>query len=117
MNRSKNLPRSNKPVVNEAIGVTAYKAVNAVAELVENAIDAVRTWRRRRAAIAELSRLDDRLLNDVGIDRNEIRAAVDGMLSRPSERLRRPAPAPHAISAPEPARPAADNENGYADVA
>ena len=86
MDASKILPRSNKPVVHspvdEAIRVTAHKAANAVAELVENAIDAVRTWRRRRAAIAELSRLDDRLLYDIGIDRNEIRAVVNGMLSR-----------------------------------
>ncbi len=115
------LPRSNKPVVNgpvdEAISVTTYKAVNAVAELVENTVDAVRAWRQRRAAIAELSGLDDRLLNDIGIDRNEIRAVVNGMLSRPSARTYRPAPARHVVSAPDPARPAADNDNEHADVA
>ena len=115
------LPRSNKPVVNglvdEAISVTAYKAVNAVAGLVEITIDAVRTWRQRRAAIAELSRLNDRLLNDIGIDRNEIRAVVNGMLSRPSAPTHRPAPAQHFVSAPDPARPAADNDNEHADVA
>ncbi len=121
MNRSMILPRSNKPVVHgpvdEAIRVTAYKAVSAVAELVKNTVDAVRTWRQRRAAIAELSRLNDRLLKDVGIDRNEIRAAVDGMLSQPSARTSRPAPALPVISAPDPARPAAGNENESADVA
>ncbi len=115
------LPRSNKPVVNgpvdEAISVTTYKAVNAVAELVENTIDAVRMWRQRRAAIAELSRLNDHLLKDIGIDRNEIRAVVNGMLSRPSAPTHHPAPVLHVVSAPDPARPAADNDNEHADVA
>ncbi len=115
------LHRSNKPVVSgpvdEAIGVTANKAVNAVAELVKNTVYAIRAWRQRSAAIAELSRLDDRLLNDIGIDRNEIRAVVNGMLSRPSAPTHRPAPALPVISAPDPARPAADNDNESADVA
>ncbi len=115
------LSRSNKPVVNgpvgEAISVTAYKAVNAVAERVKNTVDAVRTWRQRRAAIAELSRLNDHLLKDIGIDRNEIRAVVNGMLSRPSAPTHRPAPVLHVVSAPDPARPAADNDNEHADVA
>ncbi len=115
------LPRSNKPVgngpVDEAISVTAYRAVNAVAELVENTVDAVRAWRQRRAAIAELSRLNDHLLKDIGIDRNEIRAVVNGMLSRPSAPAHRSAPALHAVSAHDPARPAADNDNEHADVA
>ena len=69
------------------------------------------------AAIAELSRLDDRLLKDIGIDRNEIRAVVNGMLIRPSAPTHRPAPALNVVSAPDPARPAADNENESADVA
>ncbi len=113
------LPRSNKPVVHgpvdEAIRVTAYKAVSAVAELVKNTVDAVRIWRQRRAAIAELSRLNDRLLKDIGIDRNEIRAVVNGMVSRPSARTYRPAL--HVAAAADPARPAADNDNEYTDAA
>lgn len=121
MNRYMILPRSNKPVVHGpvdgAIRVHAYKAVSAVAELVANTVDAVRRWRRRRAAIAELSRLDDRLLNDIGIDRNEIRAVVNGMLSRPSAPTHPPAPALHVVSAADPARPAANNDNESADVA
>ena len=115
------LARTNKPAVNypvdEAISVHAYKVVNAVAELVEYTVDALRAWRQRRAAIADLSRLDDRLLNDIGIDRNEIRAVVNGKLSRPSARTYRPAPALHVVSAPDPARPAANHDNEYADVA
>ncbi len=115
------LPRTNKPAVNgpvdDAISVYAYKAVTAVAELVENTVDAVRAWRQRRAAFAELSRLDDRLLKDIGIDRSEIRAVVNGMVSRPSARTYRPAPALHVAAAGDPARPAADNDNEYTDAA
>ncbi len=114
------LPRMNKPAVNgpvdEAISVYAYKAVNAILDGVGSVTDALRAWRQRRAAIAELSRLDDRLLNDIGIDRNEIRTVVNGMLSRSSARTYRPAPTLHVADAPDPARPAA-NDNEYADAA
>ena len=54
---------------------------------------------------------NDHLLNDIGIDRSEIRAVVDGMLSRPPARIH--APALHVVVADR-ARPAA---NDYADAA
>ena len=41
----------------------------------------VRTHQRRRLAIAQLSALDDHLLSDIGLDRTDIAAAVDGLLS------------------------------------
>ncbi len=112
------LPRLNKPVANgpieDAISVYAYKAVTAVAESVANADGAIRAWRARRASIGELSRLDDHLLKDIGIHRSEIRAAVNGMLSRPPAREHRPAL--RAVTATDRARPAA-NANGYAEAA
>lgn len=37
----------------------------------------VRRLTRRRAAIAELSALDDRMLADIGLSRSQIRSAVD----------------------------------------
>ncbi|MDH3715676.1 MAG: DUF1127 domain-containing protein [Gammaproteobacteria bacterium] len=40
----------------------------------------LRTWHARRAAIAELHRLPDHLLADIGLVRAGIPAAVDGML-------------------------------------
>lgn len=38
--------------------------------------------RRRRIAIAQLESLDDRLLADIGLTRNEIEPTVDGILAR-----------------------------------
>lgn len=39
---------------------------------------AVKRHRRRRAGLRALEAMDDRLLSDLGIDRGQIRAAVDG---------------------------------------
>ncbi len=100
----------------DTISVYAYKAVNAVAESVANAVGAVRAWRARNAAIGDLSLLNDHLLKDIGIHRSEIRAVVNGMLSRPPARSDRLSPALHVAAATDRARPAA-NDNDYADVA
>ncbi len=110
------LPRLNKPAANDpvddAISVYAYKAVNAVAEWVANTVGAVRAWHTRHAAIDELSRLNDHLLNDIGIDRSEIRAVVNGMLSRPPARKDRSSLALHvAAAAADPAQQAADDND------
>ena len=115
MNRYTILPRLNKPAANDpvddAISVYAYKAVNAVAEWVANTVGAVRAWHTRHAAIDELSRLNDHLLNDIGIDRSEIRAVVNGMLSRPPARKDRSSLALHVAAAADPAQQAADDND------
>ncbi len=111
------LPVLNKQAAQQranTISVYAYKAVTAVAEWVANTVNAVRTWHTRHAAIGELSRLNDHLLKDIGIDRSEIRTAVDRMLRQPPAREHRPAV--HVVTAADRARPAA-NDNDYADVA
>ncbi len=112
------LPRLNKSAANgpvdDTISAYAYKAVTAVADSVANAVGAVRTWNARNAAVRDLSRLDDHLLNDIGIHRGEIRAVVDGMLSRPPAREH--GPALHAVTATVRARPVA-NDNAYAAAA
>ena len=50
---------------------------NTVARLV---LRAIRRWQRNRA-ITELSRLDDRQLEDIGIARNEIPRVEEGLIS------------------------------------
>ena len=42
--------------------------------------EGLRRWRRRSRAINELGALNNRLLRDIGIDRNQIRETVDAML-------------------------------------
>ena len=42
-------------------------------------------WERRRATIRTLSSLDDRMLADIGISRNEIEQLARGRLPRHSE--------------------------------
>ena len=63
-------------------GQAIVEAAGAAWARVRAALDALRHYRQRRAAIAELSRLDDRLLADIGIHREQIPLMVDGMLAR-----------------------------------
>lgn len=46
--------------------------------------DSLKEWQRQKA-IAELRRLDDRMLNDIGICRNDIPQIVDGLFAEPSK--------------------------------
>ena len=45
-----------------------------------HAFEGLGRWRRRNRAIKELGALNNHLLNDIGIDRNQIRETVDAML-------------------------------------
>lgn len=63
--------------------------------LVARAVAAVRNGLRRRAAIRELDRLPDRVLEDIGVPRNRIAELVDRQLAAAAE----PAPAPKAVPA------------------
>ncbi len=67
----------------KTIGVTYVGVFNAVtaandagtrrpADVVRTAIGWFKAWRHRRAAVRELSALDDRLLRDIGIERLDI---------------------------------------------
>ena len=42
----------------------------------------IRAWQARRRANAELRRLDDRTLADIGIERGAIPEIVDGLVAR-----------------------------------
>jgi uncharacterized protein YjiS (DUF1127 family) len=50
----------------------------SVMNLLAAAKSAIADWRRRQQAFAELSALDDRSLADIGINRSDIPAIVEG---------------------------------------
>jgi uncharacterized protein YjiS (DUF1127 family) len=51
---------------------------------------ALRRWRDRNAALREFERLDDRGLQDIGLDRYELRAVIDARLAEREIRERGP---------------------------
>jgi len=71
----------------EAVERVGYLAIAGAGRLVGTAIGATRAalgalgaWRDRRAAVREILRLDDRMLQDIGLTRADAWAAVDGTL-------------------------------------
>ena len=44
-----------------------------------NIIESYRRWRTRTAATAALSRMDDRILADIGVSRSDIPSVVRGL--------------------------------------
>lgn len=58
-------------------------------ELLRDLLRQFLSWRRRRAAIAELSALDDQALKDIGLPRCGIEAAVRGDVVPPRVALPR----------------------------
>lgn len=59
-----------------------HRALGRVAQLLRKGVmERYLRRRRRKLAIAELQALDDRLLADIGLRRNDIARAVDGLLT------------------------------------
>jgi uncharacterized protein YjiS (DUF1127 family) len=56
----------------------------AVAALAGRGIGHLRTVRDRRAMVECLNRLDDRIIDDIGVNRNEIEAFVVSVIARRS---------------------------------
>ncbi len=79
-----------------ALSVAAYRAVNALADSSAKLLRRARLWAERRQTINELSRLSDRVLKDIGIDRYSIPQTVDELL-----RSREAAPAKGVIASDE----------------
>ena len=52
----------------------------------------LRRWRDRNAALREFERMDDRDLQDIGVDRNGLRDLIDARLAERELRARRPGP-------------------------
>ena len=61
-------------------GVT--KTPGTLAQLLDSCCDAVVSHFIRRAAIATLRQLDERALQDIGLRRPQIEAAVHGLVAR-----------------------------------
>jgi uncharacterized protein YjiS (DUF1127 family) len=78
-------PQQRDLVLRRVIGRARTDRARAIRDLFRGIYD----WMRRRAAIARLRRLDDRMLKDIGINRGEIESAVLGF---PADRTRRSAP-------------------------
>jgi uncharacterized protein YjiS (DUF1127 family) len=70
--------REGRPVE----GASRAGIVSRVKDGLQRAAAGVARARRRNRAITELSRLDDRLLNDIGIERGCIVEAVDATIER-----------------------------------
>ena len=50
--------------------------------ILKSILERIRAWRMRRAAIRELSALDDRVLRDIGIEPGQVGDVVDAVLKR-----------------------------------
>lgn len=62
-----------------AVADAAVAAARWLTKAAEELVAAVRTQLRVRANLAELQRLDDRTLSDIGLDRSTIYAAARGL--------------------------------------
>jgi uncharacterized protein YjiS (DUF1127 family) len=67
-------PEQQNLLVRSVIRRAKVYRARAIRELFRSLVD----WFRRRAAIARLQRLDDRMLKDIGLYRGDIEAAVRG---------------------------------------
>ena len=89
------------------LSIAAYKAIGAF-DAVWNWID--RKYKQNRS-IRELSRLDDHVLKDIGVRRDDIREVVEAMLTAPAVRPVAPPPVQVVRPAPRPELTVADNDN------
>lgn len=75
----------------EALATAAAGVARGIDAWLARRLSAFEGARARRAARRELYRLDDRLLNDIGLRREQVSEFVDGMFRGNSEAARRPA--------------------------
>ena len=89
------------------LSILAYKVVEAV----EDAAKWVVRRYKRHVSIGELSRLDDRMLRDIGVSRSEIPVIVEAALDAPQNQRVAPSRATAVRRALEPVIPVAENDN------
>jgi uncharacterized protein YjiS (DUF1127 family) len=78
-------------VLGSDVSTLAYKLVDSIASAATVLDQRFTHWNKRRKAIAELSGLSNYILRDIGVNRGEISAVVDGLLDVPVvDRFNRP---------------------------
>jgi uncharacterized protein YjiS (DUF1127 family) len=73
-------------------GTSPNRIPNVVEFFDRTIVKPIRRWHKRNKALDELYRLDERMLADIGIARNEIRQVVDGMFARDAGAYAQPPP-------------------------
>jgi len=71
-------PAEIHALVRQAQQMRAAAIGALVADLIAGPVLAYRSWSENRATVQELQRLDDRMLADIGVTRDQISALVDG---------------------------------------
>ncbi len=87
----------------------ARRALTPLRRMLRALADVLRRWRARRARLLTLQQLleaDDRILRDIGVTRDDVRAAMDGRRCAPARPLRRFLPVAEALRDPELQNPA-----------
>lgn len=76
---------------NRAPGGVGASWLRPAQRIARSILDSYAGWRRRTIAIDQLRMLDDSVLADIGLRRDQIELAVDGLLRRRSESWELPA--------------------------
>ena len=59
------------------LSVVGYRIIATIGDSIDRRVDAFRRWRERRTTVAALSALDDRMLKDIGVRRDDIYSVVE----------------------------------------
>lgn len=87
---------TSRRVVHDLISVGVYKLFGWSENSIGVLVRAFGVSLRRRAVIRELSRLDDRTLADIGIERGQIPKIADDLVNSGRTQASGANPAPHA---------------------
>ncbi len=68
---------SRRVASSNILSVVGYRIIATIGDSIGRRVDAFRRWRERRATVAALSALDDRMLKDIGVRRDDIYSVVE----------------------------------------
>ncbi len=74
----------------QAVQRAVRRLVRGIVGIIAQGAEALRRWHLRRVTYRELMALDDRLLHDIGLRRDQIPAAVKGLLRNESNLVAKP---------------------------